>query len=537
MEKLILITGMDAYNDLISIDFGESLKKQYEMIFERVPVKIAAFISKENIIEVLNKYEIEPLNHWVIVSGLIPWDMENIEGKFKGRVKKGPKFLSNLKEILKIIHPKDLSGKEPADKIIKFDKRNHLKEVIEQRKSLIKDQISKGNYSEGFQISSRFPDVIFSEALPPLIIAEIVDAPLYTDEELINKVQYFLDSGADVIDLGCLVNKDSSHRIFELVSLIKSKFNCPVSIDSLNVNEIKQAVTAGADLVLSISLDNLADLHDLPKDISLVCIPIENNQKESTINGKLAKLVMLGNRLNVLGFTKILLDPILDPPIKPGLSESLETYFLMRDALQSVPGSMPKPMIFMGIGNVTELVDSDSQGMNMLLAILAVENNVAGVLTTEYSNKMRGSIKELRNAIDLAYYAKINNQTPINLGITAFRAKGKQKYSRSNYLSNFQAKIIDTDQREEHPIELDKEGFFKIYVHYPEHLIIVEFYRYNKENEPERIYKGKNPIQMYKGILKDGIIGSLSHAAYIGKELTKAKYALDYGIDYTQDGI
>ncbi len=537
MEKLILITGLDAYNDLISVDFGASVKTRYEIIYEKVPVKIAAFISKENIVDVLKKYESEPIDHWFIVSGLIPWDMDALDGPFKGRIKKGPKFLSNLKEILKLIHPKDLSGKDPADKIVKVDKKNHLKEIIDQTKSKIKQKILAGDPSEGFSISSKYPNVIFSEKLPPLIVAEIVDAPLYTDDELIKKVEYFLESGADVIDLGCLANKDSSVRIFQIVSLLKSRFDCPISIDSLNVNEIKQAVAAGADLVLSVSLDNISNLQDLPKDISLVCIPIENSEKERTINGRLAKLVMLGNRLNVLGYNKILLDPILDPPINPGLSESLETYFLLRDAIQSIAKATPKPLVFMGIGNITELVDSDSQGMNMLLAILAVENNVAGVLTTEYSNKMRGAIKELRNAIDLAYYAKINNQTPINLGITAFRSKGKQKYPTIDLFSIPSSKIINTDGDSELPTEMDKEGYLKIYVHYPEHLIIVEFYRYSKEHEPEKIYKGKNPIRMYKAILNDGIIGSLSHAAYLGKELTKAKYALDYGIDYTQDGI
>ena len=166
-----------------------------------------------------------------------------------------------------------------------------------------------------------------------------------------------------------------------------------------------------------------------------------------------------------------------------------------------------------------------------------MENGVAGILTTEYSNKVRGSIKELRNAIDLAYWAKIKNQAPINLGINAFRAKGKQKYERSNYKDFGNAEIIEVNDEDNQPIELDKTGFFKVYVHYQERQIIVEFFKNEKNDEPKSVYIGNNPLTIYKKIIRDGLIGEYSHAAYLGKELTKAYYALEHGSDYVQDGI
>ena len=129
MEKLVLITGIDAFEELKSINLSP-LSNQFEITYEQAPVKIAAFIGIEHLNGILDKYSNESLNHWFIVSGLIPWDLNLIEGKFTGRVRKGPKFLSNLKETLTKIHPSQLSSLNPADKLIKYDTRNEFNHHI-----------------------------------------------------------------------------------------------------------------------------------------------------------------------------------------------------------------------------------------------------------------------------------------------------------------------------------------------------------------------------------------------------------------------
>ena len=429
MEKLVLITGIDAFEELKSINLS-SLSNQFEITYEQAPVKIAAFIGIEHLNGILDKYSNESLNHWFIVSGLIPWDLNLIEGKFTGRVRKGPKFLSNLKETLTKIHPSQLSSLNPADKLIKYDTRNEFNHHIARVKEQISAQIASGQERDGFSISPRFPNVIFSELLPPLIVAEIVDAPQYSDEEIVEKVRYFLDSGADVIDLGCMANKDHSVRITELVQLIRDNFDCPISIDSLNVNEIKAAVDAGVDLVLSITADNLSSLKDIPKDISLVVVPVEDSKKETTVNGRMAKVVMIGNRLNVAGYKKILLDPVLDPAFKPGLSESLETYFLYTspDAIHSIPLRFNTHDVY-GNWNVTELTELPTRIHIGIYAYLfnpchykSGGNGVASIFDNRILNKGHKGV-QLKNyvimAIDLGTIGgqKIKNQAPINLGI------------------------------------------------------------------------------------------------------------------------
>ena len=46
---------------------------------------------------------------------------------------------------------------------------------------------------------------------------------------------------------------------------------------------------------------------------------------------------------------------------------------------------------------------------------------------------------------------------------------------------------------------------------------------------------GKRASDIYFSIIKAGLVSRLDHAAYLGKELTKAEIALNYNLDYVQD--
>ena len=72
-----------------------------------------------------------------------------------------------------------------------------------------------------------------------------------------------------------------------------------------------------------------------------------------------------------------LADAILDP-IPFGLTASIVRYQRLRDRFPEVP-------IMMGIGNLTELTEADTSGINALLMGIAAELKVAAVLTTQVS--------------------------------------------------------------------------------------------------------------------------------------------------------
>src|SRR6202012_1882371 len=93
------------------------------------------------------------------------------------------------------------------------------------------------------------------------ILAEINHAPRLSDEALLAQALRYRDSGADVIDLGC-VPGESWSRAGEVVSRLRDA-GFRVSIDSFERVEVTAAVAAGAELVLSCNASNREWLADL----------------------------------------------------------------------------------------------------------------------------------------------------------------------------------------------------------------------------------------------------------------------------------
>ena len=101
-------------------------------------------------------------------------------------------------------------------------------------------------------------------------------------------------------------------------------------------------------------------------------------------------------QLEVLG-VPCRLDPILEP-IGFGFAASLGRYIDVRERY-------PKSEMMMGIGNLTELTDVDSAGINTLLLGFCQEKGIRSVLTTEVIYWSKSSVKECDLARALVYYA------------------------------------------------------------------------------------------------------------------------------------
>jgi len=97
----------------------------------------------------------------------------------------------------------------------------------------------------------------------------------------------------------------------------------------------------------------------------------------------------------------------------------------------------------------------------------------------------------------------------------------------------------------------DPKGFFYIYVDKQLKKIVAEHYENIEKlaglsedgGEVKLIVSGKikNKIidkhaeHLYKKILEKNLVSRLDHAAYLGKELAKAEFALENNLDYEQD--
>jgi dihydropteroate synthase-like protein len=295
-------------------------------------------------------------------------------------------------------------------------------------------------------------------------------------------------------------------------------------------------------MVLSVNPDNVDQLLDLPKDLVLVVIPVSFKNRNRNYNliesNPITILNDLSQKLIHAGFTKILLDPLTDAPIVPGILPSIENLIQLQKSISETFDSeklkhlMCKPQLFMGIGNVTELMDADSPGINAFLAILAVEMSISAILSTEYSQKNRKGLEELRQGINLAFRAKTLHVPPINIGISALRLKSKSPYPK--YLKF--GEPIDKVTAEETPAEMDPLGYFKMGVDLENnHIWITHYTNRQDKRDVTHTFTGTSAESLYKRIITEKLVSRLDHAAYLGKELMRAELALKYGTEYREN--
>jgi len=81
-------------------------------------------------------------------------------------------------------------------------------------------------------------------------------------------------------------------------------------------------------------------------------------------------------------------------------------------------------------------------------------------------------------------------------------------------------------------IKLDKSGYFVINIEGGN--LLVEHYDYKERLL--RVIEGPDARSIYLTIVRSGWVSKLDHAAYLGKELTKAELSIRHGFEFTQDG-
>lgn len=96
--------------------------------------------------------------------------------------------------------------------------------------------------------------------------------------------------------------------------------------------------------------------------------------------------------------------------------------------------------------------------------------------------------------------------------------------------SNVVAKVEASGQ----PVKLDRAGYFVIFPLSERGVISVEHYSY--DNELLHTIEGEDAQTIYRAIIDRGWVSELSHAAYLGRELSKAELSMQYRFKYIQDG-
>ena len=99
-----------------------------------------------------------------------------------------------------------------------------------------------------------------------------------------------------------------------------------------------------------------------------------------------------------------IVDPVIEP-INFGFPAALDRYVQVR-------ARYPDAEMLMGIGNITELTDADTTGVNALLIGFCQELAITSVLTTAVINWARSSVRELDLARRLMHHAVARRVLP-----------------------------------------------------------------------------------------------------------------------------
>ena len=319
------------------------------------------------------------------------------------------------------------------------------------------------------------------------ILAEINHAPRLETDAILALARRYRASGADRIDLGCDPGGPWPGVADAVKALCSEGFH--VSIDSFDPVEVAAAVQAGASLVLSVNSTN----RHLAADwgVEVVAIPDVPEDLQSLIDTRQFL------RENNIAYR---LDPILEP-LGHGLMPSLERYAQVRRLF-------PEDQVMMGIGNLTELTDVDSAGINTLLIGICAELKIQSVLTTEVIGWARSSVREIDLARRLMHYSVSHQQVPKYLEPLLVMLRDPRTHQHGQEgLKQLQSTIRDPNWR-----LFAENGLL---------------YALNHQN----FLADSDPFDLFD---KMGVTDA-GHAFYLGYELAKAKTANTLGKWYRQD--
>jgi dihydropteroate synthase-like protein len=322
------------------------------------------------------------------------------------------------------------------------------------------------------------------------ILAEINSAPRLPLAELLARAHALRQEGADLIDLGCDPGSTWAGAR-EAVTALRAE-GLRVSIDSFNPLEVEAAVAGGAELVLSVNSSNVERARDWGCEV--VVLP------DSPAN--LEGLEDVIEKLDAWG-VPFRIDPILEP-IGLGFGASLGRYLEVRRRY-------PRAEILMGVGNLTELTDVDSAGVNVVLLGFCQEVGIRSVLTTQVINWCRSCVRELDLARRLVYHAWTRRVLPKHLepDLVMLRDPRLREHGETT-LAELAQRVTDRNFR-----LFAERGL----------LIVLNGGMY---------LQGVDPFELFEQMLAHQEIDP-GHAFYLGYEMAKAVTALTLGKNYTQD--
>ncbi|MBA2350275.1 MAG: DUF6513 domain-containing protein [Pseudomonadota bacterium] len=321
-----------------------------------------------------------------------------------------------------------------------------------------------------------------------LIFAEIVDTPDIDIAAILQRAARYRADGADVIDLGCLPDTPFPHLEDALGALHEAGHR--VSVDSIDPQELLRGGRAGADYLLSLKEDTLwiaDEVASVP-----VLIPSQPHDVES-----LARAIDHMEQRGCIYFADAILDPI-----HFGFTDSIIRYAELRRRFPGAP-------IMMGVGNLTELTDADTTGINALLMGIISELRISAVLTTEVSPHARSVVRETDAARRMMFAARDADSLPRSFSNDLLALHARKPFPDTPAeIAEIAAAIKDPSFR----VQVSEAG---IHV-------------YNRDG----LHCDVDPFRLFPHLKLEQ---DAAHAFYMGVELARAQIAHQLGKRYYQD--
>lgn len=463
-------------------------------------IDIAAFITPKKLLKAFQEASFSKNYDLILLPGLVTGDFSKASKELGCKIRLGPRHAYDLGFVLPFAEKIEFSEKVPACELL-----------VDVRKELALELLRKTEEEAYSLLTLR--GVKLGGKARMKVMGEIVGAMEMDARMLQVRIEAFIARGADIIDLGATLNT-LPEQVRRTVSLAKTLTLTPISIDTLDPELIKEGVEAGADLVLSLNSMNMETAGPIVAraGTAAVVIPDEGNSLES-----LVKNIEAARRI---GIEKIIADPVLDP-IGHNITESIVRYHDFHKIYPQIP-------VFFGVGNVTELMDVDTIGVNATLCGIGMEAGANILFTPEFSDKAQGSIKELKRASEMMQLSSIRESSPKDLGLDLLCIKEKRRRPDGSLPENAIRARSSKNWR------VDPAGPIRIRI-VPDSIngnggMIVA------EHEKASVV-GKNAREVMDTLLELKLVSRLDHAAYLGRELEKAELALHFNRSYAQDDV
>jgi dihydropteroate synthase-like protein len=500
--RILLATGRKAEEMVKDAVRGANLSSDCDVLTQ--DLSIAAFSTPKSLRKAFEKHFISKKSDFdlILLSGLCKADFSRLEKEIATPIRLGPRHAYDIGDTLQFADEMEFSSHIPADVFLAEKRKENAKQQLYELESSVKERFSIKRVKIGGGARMK-------------VCAELVDATRLNEEEIHRKMKYFLESGADIIDIGVHVGAKPDEVIKAVKEALAFAPDVPLSVDTVDAKLIRAGIETGADMVLSLNKENISEVGDEIGENDIVAVVIPDFDASNKNNESLFANI---KRAKEHGIKHVIADPVLNA-VGYGIAESLYNYYLFRLQDKSTP-------LFFGVGNVAELMDADSVGINAALAGIGSELNADLLFTPEYSDKAIGSVRELRIASEMMMLSKARKSAPKDVGFDLLMLKEKR---RKPVMRLHDKGLIVAKENDKW--RLDPKGCFRIGIREIEG---------NKKIYIEHLPTGKRIVgksakEVMDTILRLDMVSLLEHASYLSKELTKAELALRLNRSYEQD--